>query len=99
MQTLLKYNNLGQVTKSTNYMGVVSDFVFDTWGKLTSSVTTGASLNPLTSTTVYTKLSDGGYTTTATNTTDAAINTSQFDVLGASRKKYNKGICSWNNHI
>ena len=91
-QTLLQYNNLGQVTKSTNYMGVVSDFAFDNWGKLTTSITTGASITALINTTAYAKLTNGGYTTTNTNNTDAAVNTTQYDVLGRVVKSTTKGF-------
>jgi RHS repeat-associated protein len=91
--TLIEYNPIGQVTKSTNYLGVISNFGYDNWGKLTTSTTTGASTTALVTTTAYVKLSDGGYTVTATNTQgDNAMSRTQYDVLGRVVKSTTKGF-------
>jgi RHS repeat-associated protein len=92
----LEYDNLGQVTKSTNpLLGLISEFTFDSWGKLTQTKTTGASTTPLVSTIGYTKLPDGGYTTTSTNTVgDNAVSITQYDVLGRVVKNTTKGFAA-----
>ena len=92
--TLFEYNSLGQVSKSTNYLGVISSFVYDNWCKQTSSTTTGASQTTITNYTTYAKLTDGGYTTTSTNNVDSAVNTTQYDVLGQMVKSTTKGFAS-----
>jgi RHS repeat-associated protein len=92
-ETNFVYNTLGQVTQSTNYLGVVSDYTFDNWGKLTKSKTTGASTTPLETTITYVKLSDGGYTTTSQNTVgDQAVSITQYDVLGRAIISTTKGF-------
>lgn len=91
--TLFEYNPLGQVKKSTDYMGVVSEYAYDNWGKITQSKTTNASETPIITTTGYAKLSDGGYTVTSTNTTgDSAMNATEYDVVGREVKKTTKGF-------
>ena len=100
-ETVFAYNSLGQVTESSKYLGVVSPanlaatntFVYDTWGKLTTSTTTGASTTALITTTAYAKLGDGGYTVTSTNTQgDNAMSRTQYDVLGRVVKTTTKGF-------
>lgn len=92
-ETLFVYNSLGQVTQSTNYLGVVSDYTFDNWGKLTKTKITGASTIPLETTITYVKLSDGGYTTTSQNTVgDNSISITQYDVLGRAIVSTTKGF-------
>jgi RHS repeat-associated protein len=100
-ETVLSYNSLGQVTQSSNYLGTINttnlasttDISYDTWGKITSSTTTGAAATPLITTTAYVKLSDGGYTVTATNTQgDNAMSRTQYDVLGRIVKTTTKGF-------
>ncbi|MFV5701598.1 RHS repeat-associated core domain-containing protein [Flavobacterium sp. XS2P12] len=92
-ETNFVYNTLGQVTQSTNYLGVVSDYIFDNWGKLKNSKTTGASTIPLETTITYVKLSDGGYTTTSQNTVgDQAKSITQYDVLGRAIVSTTKGF-------
>jgi RHS repeat-associated protein len=89
----LEYNSLGQVTKSTNYLGVVSNFEYDSWGKITTSSTTGAATTVLITSITYAKLTDGGYTVTATNTQgDNAMSRTQYDVLGRVVKTTTKGF-------
>lgn len=90
--TLMEYNLLGQVKKSTDYMGVVSDFEFDNWGKLIKTTISNATTNPLISTVSYIKLSDGGYLTTSTNLNDNTTNTTRYDVLGNVIKTTTKGF-------
>ncbi|UTN05115.1 FG-GAP-like repeat-containing protein [Flavobacterium bizetiae] len=85
------YNTLGQITKSTDYLGVVSDYVYDTWGKLINTTIQNTSSTPLVTAIVYTKLSDGGYTTTTTNNTDAKT-TTRYDVLGRATVTTTKGF-------
>ena len=85
------YNTLGQVTKSTDYLGVVNDYVYDNWGKLINTTTQKISLTPLTTAIVYSKLSDGGYTTTTTNNTDAKT-IMRYDVLGRAVVTSTKGF-------
>jgi RHS repeat-associated protein len=93
--TNLEYNPLGQVTKSTNYLGVVSEFTFDNWGKLIQSKTTGAATTQLISDLSYAKLSDGGYTVTSINTAgDNAMSITQYDVLGRVVKTTTKGFAA-----
>ena len=93
--TLFQYNPLGQVKKSTDYMGVVSEYAYDNWGKITQSKTTNASTTPTITTTGYAKLSDGGYTVTSTNTIgDNATSTTEYDVIGREVKKTTKGFTS-----
>ncbi|MEO8255511.1 MAG: VCBS repeat-containing protein, partial [Flavobacterium sp.] len=87
------YNTLGQVTKSTDYLGVVNDYVYDNWGKLINTTTQNVSSTPLVTTIIYTKLSDGGYTTTTTNNTDAKTST-RYDVLGRAIVTSTKGFTS-----
>jgi RHS repeat-associated protein len=92
-ETNLVYNPLGQVTQSTNYLGVTSDYTFDNWGKLTKTKTTGASSIPLETTITYTKLADGGYSTTSQNTVgDNAKSIRQYDVLGRAVINTTKGF-------
>lgn len=87
------YNTLGQMTKSTNYMGMISDYTFDNWGKLIQTKTTGASATPLETTISYSKLSDGSYTTTSQNTVgDQAKSITQYDVLGRAVIATTKGF-------
>ncbi|CAD0004193.1 RHS repeat-associated core domain-containing protein [Flavobacterium salmonis] len=87
------YNRLGQVTQSTSPLGVVSDYTFDNWGKLTKTKTTGASAVPLETTITYAKLSDGGYTVTSQNTVgDNAKSITQYDVLGRAVITTTKGL-------
>ncbi|WP_031457782.1 SpvB/TcaC N-terminal domain-containing protein, partial [Flavobacterium chungangense] len=87
------YNRLGQVTQSTSPFGVVSDYTFDNWGKLTKTKTTGASAVPLETTITYAKLSDGGYTVTSQNTVgDNAKSITQYDVLGRAVITTTKGL-------
>lgn len=87
------YNTLGQATKSTDYLGVVSDYGYDNWGKLINTTIQNTSSTPLVSTIVYTKLSDGGYTTSITNNTDAKTMT-RYDVLGRVIVSSTKGFTS-----
>ncbi|PXY42776.1 hypothetical protein DMB65_01780 [Flavobacterium cheongpyeongense] len=87
------YNRLGQVTQSTSPFGVVSDYTFDNWGKLTKTKTTGVSAVPLETTITYAKLSDGGYTVTSQNTVgDNAKSITQYDVLGREVITTTKGL-------
>ena len=98
----MQYNNIGQVTQSVKYFGAATpanlssstNFVFDSWGKLTQSTTTGGSTTALTSNTVYTKLATGGYTTKNSSNVDANESTSQYDVLGRVIKSTTKGFAS-----
>lgn len=87
------YNTLGQVTQSTDYLGVKSDIVYDNWGKVTTSTTTNASATPLVTSTSYTKLSDGGYTVTATNNTEGQ-SIVRYDVLGRAIINTTKGFAT-----
>lgn len=87
------YNNQGQVTQSKDYLGVVSDYVYDAWGKLTNSSTQNVASTALTSTIVYTKLANGGYTTTTTTNTDAKTIV-QYDVLGRAIITSTKGFAA-----
>lgn len=91
--TNFAYNALGQVTKSTDYLGVVSDYVYDNWGKLINTTIQNTSSTPLVTTITYAKLSDGGYTTTTTNNTDAKTST-RYDVLGRVIVTSTKGFTS-----
>ncbi|REG97997.1 RHS repeat-associated core domain-containing protein [Flavobacterium aquicola] len=79
--TNFTYNTLGQVKYSKDYMGVVSDFTYDNWGKLLTTTVSNASVTPIVTAIVYAKLADGGYTTTTTNNQDAKTIV-QYDVLG-----------------
>ncbi|MFB9109351.1 SpvB/TcaC N-terminal domain-containing protein, partial [Flavobacterium gyeonganense] len=91
--TSFVYNTLGQVTQSTSPLGVVSDYTFDNWGKLTKTKTTGVSAVPLETTITYAKLADGGYTTTSQNTVgDNAKSITQYDVLGRAVITTTKGL-------
>jgi RHS repeat-associated protein len=91
--TSFVYNTLGQVIKSTSPLGVVSDYTFDNWGKLTKTKTTGVSAVPLETTITYAKLSDGGYTVTSLNTVgDNAKSITQYDVLGRAVITTTKGL-------
>ena len=101
--TLLGYNSLGQVLQSSKYIGAVSAtnlfstniFTYDNWGKLLTSTTTGVATTALVTTTNYAKLSDGGYTVTATNTQgDQAMSRTQYDVLGRVVKTTTKGFAA-----
>ncbi|OXB25366.1 hypothetical protein B0A80_00380 [Flavobacterium tructae] len=87
------YNAVGQVTKSTDYLGVVNDYAYDNWGKLISTTIQNVSSTPLVSTVGYTKLSDGGYSTTSVNNTGAAT-TTRYDVLGRAVVTSTKGFAS-----
>lgn len=81
--TLFDYNSLGQVKKSTDYMGVVNDLKYDSWGKLTESKISGASTTPKITTTIYDKNNDGGYYVLEKNTSGTnEMHTTQYDVLG-----------------
>ncbi len=94
-ETNFVYNPLGQVTQSTNYLGVISDYTYDNWGKLTKTKTTGVSTTPLETTITYAKLTDGGYTTTSQNTVgDQAKTITQYDVLGREVIKTTKGFAA-----
>ncbi|RTY65819.1 hypothetical protein EKM05_09815, partial [Flavobacterium sp. GSP27] len=87
------YNTLGQVLSSTNYMGVVSTNGYDSWGKLINSSVSNASATPLTTTTVYNKLSSGGYTTTTTNNLNG-LSVVEYDVLGREVRNSTKGLAA-----
>lgn len=87
------YNDLGQLTKSTDYLQVVNDYLYDNWGKLITTTTQNVSSTPLVSTVAYTKLSDGGYTTTTTNNT-GALATTRYDVLGRAIVTSTKGFAA-----
>ncbi|WP_017495376.1 RHS repeat-associated core domain-containing protein [Flavobacterium sp. WG21] len=91
--TNFEYNALGQVTKSTDYLGVVNDYLYDNWGKVTNTTTQNTAATPLTTTVVYTKLSDGGYTTTTTTNTDGKT-IAQYDVLGRAVVTTTKGFAA-----
>jgi RHS repeat-associated protein len=93
--TELEYNALGQVKKSTNYLGVVSEFSYDNWGKLTQSKTTNATATQLITTTSYVKNADGGYTVTSLNSSgDNARSKTTYDVLGRVVKTTTKGFAN-----
>jgi RHS repeat-associated protein len=93
--TELEYNALGQVKKSTNYLGVVSEFSYDNWGKLTQSKTTNATATQLITATSYVKNADGGYTVTSLNSSgDNARSKTTYDVLGRVVKTTTKGFAN-----
>lgn len=79
--TTYTYNTLGQVTQSKDYLGVISNFNYDNWGKLVNNTVVNTSTTPISTTTVYAKLGTGGYTTTTTNNLGAKT-IIQYDVLG-----------------
>ncbi|SFD47396.1 RHS repeat-associated core domain-containing protein [Flavobacterium phragmitis] len=87
------YNTLGQVTQSTDYLGVVNSYTYDNWGKLITTATQNTASTSLTSSIVYAKLSNGGYTTTTTNNTDGKTIT-QYDVLGRAVITSTKGFAA-----
>lgn len=89
--TSFVYNTLGQVKESTDYLGVISSFDYDNWGKLKSTTIKNTAATPLITTIEYNKLSNGGYTTTTTNNTDAKTIT-QYDVLGRAVVTTTKGF-------
>ena len=85
------YNILGQLTQSTDYLGVVSNYGYDNWGKLINTTIQNTSSTSLVTTIAYAKLSDGGYTTTTTNNTEA-YTTTKYDVLGRAVITTTKGF-------
>lgn len=89
--TTFDYNTLGQVKESKDYLGVVSSFTYDNWGKLKTTTIKNASETALTSIVDYNRLADGGYTTTTTDNTDGKTIT-QYDVLGRIVKTTSKGF-------
>lgn len=87
------YNTLGQVSTSKDYMGVVSSFTYDNWGKLVNTTVVNTSTVPISTTTVYAKLGTGGYTATTTNNLDAKTIV-QYDVLGRVVVSSTKGFAT-----
>jgi len=79
--TDFNYNALGQVTYSKNHLNVSTTTSYDNWGKLIGTSTENTSATPVTSTIVYLKLSNGGYTVTSTNNLGEKTIT-EYDVLG-----------------
>ena len=59
------------MTKSTDYLNVVTDNGSEGFGKQTTGTTTGASQTALVSATAYAKQTDGGYITTSNNNVDS----------------------------
>ncbi len=92
--TLFEYNPLGQVKKSTDYMGVVSEYTFDNWGKLTQNKTTNTATLPSITNTEFLKLSNGGYTIESNTVGTKQMSLTEYDVLGREVKKTIKGFAS-----
>lgn len=95
--TALEYNLLGQVTKSTNYLGVISSTNYDNWGKITQNSFTGASSSVQISTMSYSRFSDGGFSVTTSDTFTGEVSRSFQDVFGRNIKSTTKGFAanSW----
>lgn len=91
--TQFTYNALGQVLTSTNYLGVITSNNYDNWGKLVNSIMVNASATPISTTTVYAKLGNGGYTTTTTNNLNA-LTVVEYDVLGREVRSSTKGMAA-----
>ena len=100
--TLLEYNSMGQVKKSTAYLGdanasnldVINEFNYDNWGKMTQSKLTNKSVTPIITNTTYSKFSNGSYTVTSQNTSDNSMSLIRYDVLGREITAMKKGFAS-----
>jgi RHS repeat-associated protein len=90
--TEMQYNDLGQVTKSTDYMGVVSDFTYDGWGKMLTSTVSNISDIPLVTEFEYEKFSTGEYTVKNHKLGTNEESTMRYDVLGRVIKSTTKGL-------
>ena len=86
-KTSFIYNNLGLVTKETDFLGNTATNTYDNWGKLTQTV---SSLSG-TTTYQYTKYSDGS-STQIVNAPDGDIITSYYDVKGQNIKTKTKAF-------
>lgn len=95
--TQFTYNKLGQVLTSTSPLGVINTTTYDKWGKIKTNVVKGSSTTVLTTTMVYTRLADGGFSVTTTNLNTNEVSRSFQDVFGRTIKSTTKGFAlnSW----
>jgi RHS repeat-associated protein len=91
--TTFEYNKLGQQTKSKNYLDVETVTVFDNWGKLLTSSTTGASLTAQTQTFAYIR-DPSGYNVTTTTNTPGDFSRTFYDVFGREIKTTKRGFAA-----
>jgi RHS repeat-associated protein len=87
------YNKLGQQTYSKNYLDVETVSVFDNWGKLLNSTTTGASSTAQTQTFAYVRDSSG-YNVTSTTNTPGDFSRTFYDVFGREIKTTKRGFAA-----
>ena len=91
-ETSFEYNRLGQVTKTTNPLNVVSVTAYDSWGKLTSTTVTGASTSAQITNIVYTRTAGGGYYVTSSDPNTGEVSREFKDVFGNTIKSTTKGF-------
>lgn len=91
--TTFEYNKLGQQTKSKNYLNVETVTVFDNWGKLLTSTTTGASVTAQTQSFAYVRDATG-YNVTATTNTPGDFSRTFYDVFGREIKTTKRGFAT-----
>jgi RHS repeat-associated protein len=89
------FNIFGQPTKTTdNNLGIISQTIFDNWGKPTQKTLTGASTAPQVENTTYTKNADGTYTITSLEPATSEESIKQLDAHGRTLKTTTKGFAT-----
>lgn len=92
--TILEYNRFGLVKKSTDHKGVISEFEYDGWGKLSVSLVTGLSIIPKSITYTYERDSDGGYSVQKNAAGTNEMDKTFHDVSGNVVKTTTKGFAN-----
>ncbi len=91
--TTFEYNKLGQQTKSKNYLNVVTNSIYDNWGKLLTHTVTGASSTAQIQSYAYVRDSSG-YNVTATSNTPGDFSRTFYDVFGREIKTTKRGFAA-----
>ncbi|CVK16210.1 RHS repeat-associated core domain-containing protein [Apibacter mensalis] len=86
------YNNLGQVLSHTSPMNVLTETRYDSWGKVQEVKTTGISLQPLLTRTLYERTEGGGIKITTFNEDTREYSQICKDVLGHEVKTTIRGF-------
>ncbi len=90
--TQFEYNDRGQITKQTDYLGVVTQNTYDNWGKLMQTTVTGDSKDAQTANTTYTRKDNGNYLITKNNATTGEETSTELDIFGREIKQTTKGF-------
>lgn len=87
----LEYNNLGQVTKQTDILGVIVNSYYDSWGKLLRTELHNASTTPTVTTYSYNRNTSGTNIVTS-NLQTLEYSIQYFDIQGRNIKNTIKGF-------